>query len=247
MKSKILTTALVMMAGALVAGDTTPKDEVTSAAKKLGEKANYSWKTTVVVPEDAPFKPGPQEGQTEKDGVTHLKISFGDNTTEVFLKGEKAAVSNPDGGWQTLDELANSEGPGRFFATMFRNYRTPVVAATESADGTKELKKDGDAISGDLTEAGAKTLLTFRRRGPNDEGPTATNAKGSIKFWVKDGLLSKYEYKVTGKLDLNGDAIDVDRKVTVEIKDVGTTKIEIPEAAKKKFEPAAAPKKSEAK
>jgi hypothetical protein len=56
-----------------------------------------------------------------------------------------------------------------------------------------------------------------------------------VKFWLKDGVLSKYEFKVTGKVDFNGNEVDVDRATTTEIKDVGTTKVNVPEAAKKKL------------
>ena len=39
------------------------------------------------------------------------------------------------------------------------------------------------------------------------------------------------------KVDFNGNEIDVDRDTTVEIKDVGATKIEVPEVAMKKLNP----------
>ncbi len=90
MKTNIMFSAMALAAGSLIAADSTTKDDITNAAKKLGEKANYSWKTTVVVPESAQFKPGPTEGKTEKDGVTYVTMSFGENTTEAFIKGEKA-------------------------------------------------------------------------------------------------------------------------------------------------------------
>jgi len=231
MKKQILSVALTALTASLLAADS--KEEITSAAKKLGDKANYSWKTTVVVPESAQFKPGPTEGKTEKDGFTHVKFSFGDNTTQVVLKGDKGAFTNQDGDWQTPADAENDQGPGRFMAGMVRNFKAPAVQAGEIAGTVKELKKDGDAYSGDLTEDGAKALMRFRRGG--GAGPTISNAKGSVKFWVKDGVLSKYEFKVTGKMDFNGNDIDVDRVTTVEIKDVGTTKVEVPEGAKKKL------------
>jgi hypothetical protein len=56
-----------------------------------------------------------------------------------------------------------------------------------------------------------------------------------VKFWIKDGVLSKYEFKVTGKVSFNGNDRDVDRTTTVEIKDVGTTKVEVSDEAKKKL------------
>src|SRR5439155_13884138 len=96
-------------------------------------------------------------------------------------------------------------------------------------------KKDGDAYSGDLTEDGAKSLLTFGGRGGGGNAPEISGAKGAVKFWVKDGVLSKYEFKVQGKVSFNGNDRDIDRTTTVEIKDVGTTKVNVPEEAKKKL------------
>ena len=159
-------------------------------------------------------------------------MSFGDNTTQAVIKGDKSAVTNPDGGWQSLAELENEEGPGRFRALMLRNLKTPAVQAAELASFAKDLKKDGDTYSSELTEDGAKVFLRFRRGG---DGPTVSNAKGSVKFWLKDGALSKYEYKVKGTISVNGTDRDIDRTTTVEIKDVGTTKVEVPEEAKKKL------------
>jgi hypothetical protein len=56
-----------------------------------------------------------------------------------------------------------------------------------------------------------------------------------VKFWIQDGVLTKYEFKVTGKVNFNGNDRDVDRTTTVEIKDVGATKVEVPDDAKKKL------------
>ena len=74
--------------------------------------------------------------------------------------------------------------------------------------------------------------MTFSRGG---EGPSISEAKGSVKFWLKDGALIKYQYKVKGLMDWDGNQIDVDRDTTVEIKDVGSTTIEVPEQAKAKL------------
>jgi hypothetical protein len=172
MKTQILCFATMTLATALFAADA--KEEVTAAAKKLGEKANYSWKTTVVVPEGTQFRPGPTDGKTEKDGIIHVKSTFGENTTDIVKKGDKAAFTNRDGEWQTLAEVENQEGPARFRAGMVRNLRTPAEQAVEIAAGAKELKKDGDAIAGDLTEEAVKNLMRFRRGG--GDGPTISNA-----------------------------------------------------------------------
>lgn len=234
MKTHVAVTLTTLLVISAFAADSDPKQEVTDAAKKLGQKANYSWTTTVVVPEGTRFRPGPTEGKTEKDGVTEVSMKFGENTTRAILQGDKAVVSNPEGEWQSTADLENEEGPGRFRAMFVRNIKTPAAQAAEIAGFAKDLKKDGDGYASDLTEDGAKTLLTFRAR-RTGEGPSVSNAKGSVKFWVKDGLLSKYEYKVKGTVSYNGNDFENDRTTTVEIKEIGTTKIQVPEEAKKKL------------
>ena len=226
MKRNVLSGAIILIASSVLAADSSPKDEVTAAAKKLGDKPNYSWKTTVVVPEDAQFKPGPTEGKTEKNGFTHVTMSFGDNNVQAVLKGDKAAVTNQDGDWQSAADLENSEGRGRFLGRIVRNIKTPAAQAAELAAAAKSLKKEGDVYSGDLTDEGAKAQFRIGN---------ASNAKGSVKFWLKDGALTKYEFKVKATVDFNGNDVDVDRTTTVEIKDIGTTKVNVPEAATKKL------------
>ena len=230
MKTSPMIAGVTFLAGSLVIAAAAPKDDVVAAAKALGDKPNYSWKTTVTVPEGSRFRPGPTEGKAEKNGLTYVTMSFGENKTEAVLKGEKAAVTNREGEWQSVSELGD-EGPGRFLGAMLRNFKAPAAQAAEVVPQTKEITKEGDAYSGDLTEEGAKSLLRFGRGGG---GATASNAKGSAKFWVKDGVLSKFELKVKGTVSFDGNDREVDRTTTVEIKDVGTTKVDVPDAAKKK-------------
>jgi hypothetical protein len=234
MKRNILICAIAVLAGTLLAADS---DGVKAAAKKLGEQKSYGWKTTVVVPEGSQFRPGPTEGKTEKDGYTWLSMTFGDNSTEAVVKGDKGAAKL-EGEWRSLADMAqDSDQRAAFTARRLQNYRTPAVEAEEIAAKTKDLKKEGEAYSGDLSEEGAKDLLRFRggRRAGGGGGPEPKNAKGSAKFWLKDGQLAKYEYKVSGTVSFNGEDRDIERTTTVEIKNVGTTKIEVPEDAKKKI------------
>ena len=225
MKTAVIINLSCFVAVSLSAAESSSKDQVNAAATALRTSANYSWKTTVVVPESAQFKPGPVEGKTEKDGFTYVTMSFGDNLTEAVMKGDKAAVANQDGEWQSAADLENSEGRGRFLGRMLRNFKTPAVQAADLAAASKELKKDGETYAGDLTAEGAKAQFRFG---------TASDTQGSVKFWIKDGKLSKFEFKLKGKVDFNGNVTDVERTTTVEIKDVGTTKVNVPAAAKSK-------------
>lgn len=233
MKKSMLFSAVALVACSLIAAESTPKDEVAGAAKKLANQSNYSWKTTT---EFGNFE-STTDGKAEKGGATMLTMSFGDNDTEAVLQGDKGAIKQPDAGWQSLAELeADTEpGPGRFLAGFLRNFKAPAAQAEDLVSKTKELKKDGDAYSSDLTEDGAKSLLTFRGRRGGQAPPPPQNAKGSVKFWLKDGALTKYELHLSGTVNFGGEDRDVDRTMTVEIKDVGTTKVNVPAEAKKKL------------
>ena len=242
MKRSLLVGTLLLVAGGLLAAD--PKDDVTAAAKKLGAQDSYSWKQTSENAGGGGFGGGAVQGKAQKDGLIWTsREGRNNNTIESFQKGEKGAVKTQDG-WQSLAELAANQGGGnggggggggRFMAMGMRNFKAPAEQAADLASKVKELKADGDCCGGDLTEDGAKSLLSFGGRGGGN-GPEISGAKGSVKFWVKDGALTKYEFKVKGTISFNGNDRDVDRTTTVEIKDVGTTKIEIPDDAKKKLE-----------
>ena len=213
------------------------KDDVKSAAQKLGDSDNYSWTTTMESPQ---FSPGPSHGKTQKDGLVWQDFTMQDNTVEAVAKDGKGAIKTEDG-WKSLDDAAKDDGGGgfnfnRFLAMRMRNFKSPAAQAAEIAGNTKDLTKAGDAYAGDLTEEGAKTLMTFGgRRGGQGQGPEISNAKGSVKFWIKDGVITKYQTKVTGTMNRNGDDMDIDRTTTVEIKDVGATKITVPDEARKKM------------
>lgn len=241
MKRNLLSGLMVLLVLPLLAAEANPKADVKNAAAALGNQTNYAWQATVEVPASSQFKPGPTDGKTEKGGYTMLSFSFGDNTTEAAIRGTNGAIKT-DSGWQSLAEVMKDSGDGGFNPTLFlarrvQNYKLPAVEAASLADAAKELKQDTNSISGDLTEDGAKALLTFRPRGGNGggEGPTVSNAKGSLRFWLTDGKLVKYQFHVQGTVSFNGNDRDVDRTSTVEIKDVNSTKIEVPDDAKKKL------------
>src|SRR5579859_6196797 len=232
MKREFLFALVLSAAGSLLAADAGPKEEVTAAAKKLDQAGNYSWKTTV---EFGNFT-GTTDGKADKD-VVWLSMAFGDNTTEAVRKGGKWAVKRPDHEWQSLSELeteAGTEpGPQQFLIRRLQGFKTPAAEAAELPGKTKEIKQEGDTYSGALTEEGAKEVLSFGRRRAN--APDPKNAKGSFKLWTKSAALSKYELKLQGTMTFNGEDRDVDRTTTTEFKDVGTTKIDVSEAAQKKL------------
>jgi len=179
-------------------------------------------------------------------------MTVGENKVEAITKGDKGAVKTRDG-WQSFAELSaqqasdnQGQGQGRgrgMTGRMLQNTPKPAAQAQELAAAAKELTKADDAFTGELTEKGVIDLLSSRSGGRRGQGgqandgnapPPPTNAKGTVKFWVKDGVLSKYEYHVEGTREFNGNEVKLDRTTTVEIKDIDSAKVEVPEEAKGK-------------
>src|SRR6266550_1552521 len=130
MKTKILFGMITMVAGSLLAADSGPKEEVTAAAKKLGQKDNYSWKSS----QDFGNFNTTTEGKANNEGWASLSVTAGDNTTEAFLKDGKAAVKLPEEGWQSLSELENASGGARgrqFLLRRLQNFKAPADQAAD--------------------------------------------------------------------------------------------------------------------
>jgi hypothetical protein len=226
--------AAAILAGSLLSASADPKDDITNAAQKLSDGANYSWQATVVVPADSQFKPGPTDGKVQ-GGMIDVKMSFRDNHTEFIKNGTNAVITDPDdGSWEKLGDMDTS-GPGRFMIPMVQNYKAPATQVADLLADVQSLQQSDTSYTGALTEDGAKKLLMFGRgrRGGNGNGPSVSNPSGTVTFWVDGGQLTKIEFHVKGTMSFNGNDRAVDRDTTVTISNVGTTKIEVPNDAKK--------------
>jgi hypothetical protein len=245
MKSLLLCSTTLLAAASLMAAD---KDDVTSAVQKLAAADNYSWTTTREGGQNGAG--GASKGKAQKDGLLWTSMTARDNTVEGYVKGGKGALKTEDG-WQAVDLAAGARGGGgggggggRGTGVMLRNLKAPTAQAEDILSKTTVIAKAGDAYTGDLTEEGAKALLALggggRRGGGGGGGgggaPAISNPKGSVKFWITDGVMTKYQFKVSGtRKNQDGDDVAIDRTVTVEIKDIGTTKIDVPDEAKSKL------------
>lgn len=241
MKTKVLFGAVWLCATSLLAAEAA--SDVKAAAKKLSEKGNYSWKSNS---ESAGGGAGgrsrfggPTEGKTD-GAIIQLSMTRGENTIEAVLKDGKGAIKTEEG-WKSLSEAAEAGGdggrgnPARFVARMLQNYKAPAAEAEDLIAKAKDLKKDGDAYAGTLGADDVKALMSRGFRRPGGDAPEVADPKGTVQFWLKDGALSKYQYNVQGKMTFNNNDVDINRTTTVEIKDVGTTKLNAPEEAKKKL------------
>jgi hypothetical protein len=228
MKNLASISSLLFLSLSLAGAD--PKTEVTEAIRKLGEQPGYSWtRTPKTEGSESARRQGPIQGKTEKGGFTYLKGSAGEISYEVASKGEKMVI-NYNGDWLSTAEIGEKERA----VQRLKALKKPVEEAESLAGKVTELKKESDGLySGDLGADSAKALFSLLGR----RAAEAPEAKGSVKFWVKDGLLTKYESNVRGKIQVGSDKreVDISQTTTVEIKDAGTTKISLPEEAKKKL------------
>lgn len=225
--NKVQLLATVALLGFATGVMGAPKEEVQAAIERLEQAESYAWKTS----SDSSGRFNTNvEGRTQKGGYTYISMSFGDRNIEAYVKGESGAVKTQDG-WQSLANVGGEERRGRFLARMLQNYRTPAAEAAELLKQATDLTESDGACSGTLSEDAVRSLLSFRRRGDGN-GPQVNNASGSVKFWTKDGVLSKYEYTVRGTVTFNNQDRDIDRTMTIEISDVGTAKVEVDEQAK---------------
>jgi hypothetical protein len=252
MKTTTLLTLTTLLAAPLWAAE--PAEELKAAAKKLAGQS-YSWTSKSDFGQPAGEQAqgrgrgigsGSVSGKTEKDGFTLLTFTMGENTSEAVLKGDKVAIKTGEE-WKSGEELTadggggNAPNRGRFMAMRVQRTKLPAAEVQEMAGSLKELKKDGDTYTGALSADAIKQVFSFgggRRPGADNNAPAGLDTsglKGSAKFWLKDGAVTKYETKVEGKMTFRDNEREVSRTTTIEIKDVGTTKVEVPADAKKKF------------
>jgi hypothetical protein len=230
MKQELLICTLV--AGLFGVATADPAADLSSAAKKLAAAKSYTWTSSSAF--------GDREarvtsGKTGNGGHTLITYPMRGSSIEVLIRDGKAAFKGEDG-WQ----LASAEAEGdenrrlRFLAGMASRYEAPTKRVAELLEGIGDLAVEEGTYSGKLSEDAAKALMTFRGRGRGGEQrepPPITGAGGSVMLIVKDGLVTKYELTLKGKMTFNEQVRDISRTTTVEFTKVGFTCFDISEEA----------------
>jgi hypothetical protein len=247
--AKLMAVAAVLSLAAGRAAD----EELDKAAAKAAEMGNYT--CTITVKMEGGGGGGGGEGRGNQavelkvrpDAPWHVKAG----ETEIFKKGDVAAIRDGDT-WKRMERPqrpAEGEEPDRkaMAAQMLRGVRAPHELLKDlKSSAFKEVKREdgegGKVFSGELTAEGVKPFLAGgRRRGGGGGGSgdqPAPQGTGIARIWVNgDGVVTKYEVQIEAKRkNRDGEEITTKSTRTVEIKDVGTTKYEVPEAAAKVFE-----------
>lgn len=253
MKTLVASSAVFALATALAA---TPADDLAAAAQKLAAAPNYSWTRTTEIP-NTQFPTVPVEGRSEKGGYTVTTVTFNENTFQTVAKGGESVSQGQNGTWYTAEERraqfaargggatgggqpAAGRGRGGFNFGLFGGgaQASPAEEASSLVAKVTDLKAEDNALVGTLGAAEAAALLTFggRGRAGGEPPPAPKNSSGTVRFWLKDGALVKYAVSVKGAFTLpGGDEREFARTTTTEFQAVGTTKVEVPEEAKKKL------------
>jgi hypothetical protein len=222
-----------------------PADDVKAAAKKLADAPNYSWSTTTQNAGGGGggrggFGGGPQSGVVEKDGFAVITRETQNGSSQTVRKGEKVVTQNMEGQWVTPEELfaafgggggggrGGGAGGGLFGGNL------PADDLNALAAAATDLTAADGVISGKLNAEATTQRLSFGRGGRGG-GQPPTNASGTVKFWIKDGAISKYETNVKGTVMGRGGEVQVDRTTTTEIKNIGSSKATVPPDALKKI------------
>lgn len=239
-----------------------PADDLAAAAKKLSDAPNLSWTSTTEMA-NSQFPTIPVEGATEKDGFTVITRKFNGNTTQTVRKGTQVVMQNRDGDWMTQEEMraqfagggggggggggqrggagggrGGFGGGGMFGGGLPGN---PANGVVDLAAKLKNLQEENGVLTATVTGEEAATLFAPANGAGGRGGQTNFAPKLSsitLKFWLKDGAVVKHSTHIIGTMTLpNGDDRELDSTTTIEFKNVGTTKVEVPEAAKKKLTP----------
>jgi hypothetical protein len=101
----------------------------------------------------------------------------------------------------------------------------------------KDLRTEGEALTGSLSDVGAQLLLV--RDGQTEITPV--RAAGTFTVWIRGGLVSRYQVNLEGviavKTKFGAREIAVHQSTMTVIKDVGTTRVDVPYEAEAKLAP----------
>lgn len=212
------------------AESSAPSNTVNRAIEKLLGAPNYSWVST---PQSAPgsanWREGPTEGKTGKE-ETYLHLTVGDADVQVAFRGKKSAI-NRAGDWEAEEELT---GDDEWIARRLRAFKAPALQAQDLLAQAKIMEASDGTFKGPLREEAVRELMTVGRRNISVK-VEIEEPRGSVKFWLKEGRLDKFEFNVQGRIKTSDQTYLINRTTTVEIKDVGSTRVALPDAAQKKL------------
>jgi hypothetical protein len=214
----------------------TGRDEdLAAATKKASGMEAYGFKVDTKIDGKGGkgLTPLAVEGRYQKDQPTGLK-ALG---SEAFRQSGVIVVKEGEA-WKRL-ERKKGEKPakGQVSLLALGSVRLPHEELAEFEKNFEKSEKapegEGFVFSGPLTGEGAKALASAGDKAAG-KARAALTYTGSAKVWVnQEGAVTKYEISLKGKGTVKDKEVEVSMTRTVELSEIGTAKVEVPEGAKK--------------
>lgn len=229
----------------LIADD---KDDLAAAAKKAAESSSFSFKGEIVSEMPSMMggmgdnEPTKFEGKFESGVGTYIKTS----THEFITVGDKTAT-RPIAEWKLTEDDSDPMGMQKRMMAMMsgsKSIKPPHADFKDFGGKVQKVKKskketlgetECDVYEAEFTAEAAQELLKDVLPFGGMLGMMGeAESSGTAKVWV-DGQGRIVKYEATGKLvaSMQGMDLEMSGTRTVTFYDVGNTKVEIPEDAKK--------------
>ena len=122
----------------------------------------------------------------------------------------------------------DAEEAGRPYSNLQLAISPPHEELGVIVTSHRDLVVDGDTASGQLTDIGAQLLLV--RDGQPEITPI--RATGRFKLWLRGGFVTRYQLQLEGTLSVvtprGRTHVAVTQNSTTQIRDIGTTKVDLP-------------------
>jgi hypothetical protein len=211
-----------------------PVSDVQDATKKFAAADDYSW---TCIGRRGLGGDEVVDGKTQ-NGVIAQAVTFRNNTSSVLIKGDNAVVKTVFG-WTPADVIINAtpnygnrNTPNLNFypAYLTKGYKAPAVVVAGLLNYLQNIRVTADGYSADLAADGAAQLLMHTRTYNLDRTavPKISDATGTIKLSIADGALTGYEAHASGTSTFGTSGRAVDQTFIVQIKDVGSTTVDVP-------------------
>jgi hypothetical protein len=239
-------------------------DAAIVAASRLAEQANYSWSTFITndanngqIHFEGQAIRGGYTGFSVRNLPDILRnrgvLRDAEGASQIYFRNGRCVILT-DQDWLAPDELPPAPSVGRNPSPNARGGRgrgaAPSSVPTRIEDYTFDLRHPhedldliigsyttlrpaADSFTGELTSAGAALFLSFFAQTKVE----VRRAAGSFHCWIENGVVVRYEVMITATVNVVGDRnpLPVTCTITTEIHDIGTTRLNVPQAVRLKL------------
>lgn len=230
---RVLFLLVLLLAGWPAHGAQDPEkavsDELTRAVDRLASASSYRWVSTL---RSRGSELVVTDGKAMRDGFTLTTRQLAGSTSRAVRKGDITVVEQADGHWENttetqarLSKLYGYPNPPLVYA------RTPLEEIRMLLPHLEDWVKAGDQITARINEAG----VAVRYRAGKAFQITKTE-RATATFRLRAGTLTSYTLHFNLAVRFLGKDEIRDQSVAVELNGIGTTRVEVPSAAREILE-----------